>query len=73
MVRAGVVSKLRLLRNRMREILTSGSVGGLAGKPPVLPGKKDGWVIPPEQDAEFVAQMEKVMFSWPMNPWLESG
>jgi len=22
---------------------------------------KDGWIIPPEKDAEFVAQMEKVL------------
>ena len=38
---AGEVGRLSLrsLTNRMREIRTSGSVGGMAGKPLSLPGK----------------------------------
>ena len=38
---ARVVPRLWLPRNRMTELVTSGSVGGAAGKPPLLPGPDD--------------------------------
>ena len=34
------VWKRAVPRNRMREILTSGSVGGLVEQSPILPGRK---------------------------------
>ena len=66
---------LRLLADKSVELgyidsISHESVRGVLKKNEIKPWKKEGWVIPPEHNGSFVANMEKVLevYKRPIDP-----